>query len=182
MRNLVLAGVAAVVLVGCGGALPEPVYANQIDQYFPAPAAGADADAQATRTAAEQCATRLNGHRTTAKVGGILQAIFSGVGGVAGATGGVLSAIDFDDRSITTAMGILGAAGAGVTLIGNLVVGLVANPVKALHLHSEGSRSWDVAVELRYSGGSPQAIKEALGRCAKDEGPPIRVVGTGAAF
>lgn len=183
MRTFVLGLVVGLALVGCGGTLPEPVYANQMDPYFPAPAAGAaDPEAQGTRTAAEQCAARLNHHRSVAQVGGILQALFSGVGGVASGVGGVLSAIDFDDRGITTAMGILGAAGAGVTLIGNLIVGLVANPAKELRLHAQGTRSWDVAVELRYGGGNPQAIREALGRCVKDEGPPLRVVGTGPSF
>ncbi len=183
MRTLMLAlFVSSVSLAGCAGALPEPVYSNQVDAYFPAPAAGAgDADTKDTRTAAEACAARLNAHRTKAKIGGILQGLFSGVGSIAGGTGGVLAAV-LDDDGVRTAMGVLGAAGAGVTLIGNLVIGLALNPVKELRLHSDAAKSWNVAVELKYGNGTPTAIREALGRCARDEGPPTRVEGTGSTF
>jgi hypothetical protein len=171
----------AALAAGCSGTLPEPVYANQVDEYFPEAGEGS-ADAQATREQAEACAARLNGHRSDAEVVTILQGIISGIGGAAGGVGGVLSAIDFQDPDLTTAMGVMSAVGAGVTLVGNLVIGLIANPQESARRQAEGRRSWDTAVELRYANGDPAAIREALERCTRDEPPPSRAAGAGQPF
>lgn len=173
-----------VLLLGCSGTLPEPIYANQVEAHFPEPAADApDAESRrAVRDEARQCAARLNGHRSSAEVSSIITAIISGVGGATSAVGGVMAAIDFGDPDITTAMGVMGSIGAGVTLIGNLIMGFVANPLEELRLHSLGQRSWEVAVELRYADGEPEAIRASLVRCQEDEAPPARVEGTGPAF
>ena len=235
------AALASTILIGCAGALPEPIYANQVDEYFPeepaAPAsaeepsddvAGDDAaavpgddaateDATATtedaavatddaavapdagavapetlapeavaaasfRAEAEQCAARLNGHRDTAEVVSIIQGIISGVGGAAGGAGGALSAIDFGNPDITTAMGVMASIGAGVTLVGNFIIGLLANPVEELRRHGDAQRSWELAIELRYANADPDAIRESLLRCTRDEAPPVRTAGSGEPF
>lgn len=225
---IVRAGVMSLVAlaIGCGYTLPEPIYANQVEEYFPeptapdatevapeapapevalevpapevpapaapAPAAPAPAapapeapaaDVQLeVRAAAEECAARLNGRRGSAEVVGLIQSILSGFGGLASGVGGVFSAIDFGNPDITTAMGITASAGAGITLIGNFVLGFFASPLEELRLHSQGLRSWELAVELRYAGAPPEAVRESLERCGRDEGPPVRTPGAGTAF
>lgn len=212
---------------GCAGTLPEPIYANQVDAYFPADGAvpietGEDDEAavgdvttspegagealppeptpetDATspgevpaiaavpnlnlRVAAEDCAARLNDHRSTAETVSIIQGVISGFGGAVGGAGGVLSAIDFGNRDITTAMGVMSSIGAGITLIGNLIIGLLANPLEELRLRALGARSWELAVELQFGHADPEAIHASLVRCAADEPPPTRTVGEGPAF
>ncbi len=214
------------LLPACAGTLPEPIYANQVDGYFPAdgavaiemeegegdvaegdlsgegavdvaegaevadvaegeevadvappPAAGPD-----LHEAARLCAARLNGHRESAEVVSILQAIISGVGGAASGVGGVFAAIDFGDPDLTTAMGVVASVGAGITLIGNLIIGFAANPLEELRLRAQAERSWQLAVELQFAHGDPSAVHENLMRCANDEAPPVRVVGEGEPF
>jgi hypothetical protein len=181
-RWLLLAGM--MLVLGCGGVIPEPIYANQVDGYFPEPAADApDAEAQrAVREEARQCAARLNGHRSTAETTSILQGIISGFGGVVSGVGGALSAIDFGNPDITTAMGTMSAIGAGITLIGNLIIGFVGNPVEELRRHGDAQRSWEVAIELDAANGDPTAVRESLERCQEDLPPPARVEGSGPAF
>lgn len=215
------------LLAGCAGTLPEPIYGNQIDGYFPAdgavaieseeeppigvagedvasedgssgevvdgddaPAEGVEAPDVAAAPAADPdlheaarlCAARLNGHRESAEVVSIIQAIISGVGGAASGVGGVFAAIDFGDPDLTTAMGVVASVGAGITLIGNLIIGFAANPLEELRLRAQAERSWQLAVELQFAHGDPSAVHENLMRCANDEAPPTRVVGEGEPF
>jgi hypothetical protein len=220
-----------VLLPACAGTLPEPIYGNQVDGYFPADGAvaiemdepseslatgegevgegpreegivegevdgeaevetGVEASDEAVVAAADGdlheaarlCAARLNGHRESAEVVSILQAIISGVGGAASGVGGVFAAIDFGDPDLTTAMGIVASVGAGITLIGNLIIGFAANPLEELRLRAQAERSWQLAVELQFAHGDPSAVHENLMRCASDEAPEARVVGEGEPF
>lgn len=224
--------VLVVLTSACAGTLPEPIYQNQVDTYFPPDSGGevatdgavtepapevtpegvvADGTVDGTspaetpettvateeasavdvgeeeemltlRHAAELCAARLNGHRDTAEIVSIFQGIISGFGGATSGVGGVLSAIDFGNKDITTAMGVMSSIGAGITLIGNLIIGLVANPLEETRRHGLGLRSWELAVELQYGHADEEAIRSSLERCSVDEGPPVRVVGAGVAF
>lgn len=160
--------------LGCGGTLPEPVYANQVDAYFP--------EDSPAREDAERCARRLNGHRGDAEAVLVVQGLVNGVGGATGAVGGVLAAVDLNDPDVTTAMGVMASIGAGISLVGNLFLGLLANPQEELRRHGLGERSWSVAVELQSAGSDPEAVRTALQRCARDEAPPARVEGTGDTF
>lgn len=172
------------LVMGCGGTLPEPVYANQVDEYFPEPAADAP-DAEATRAVrleAETCAARLNGHRSSAETVSLIQAILSTFTGVTSGVGGVLSAVDLGNPDITTAMGAMSAAGAAVGLAGNLIIGFLANPLEEQRLHAQGLRSFELAVELRYGGADAETVRQSLTRCTHDEAPPIRTTGSGPAF
>lgn len=167
---------------GCAGILPEPIYANQVDAYFPEPAADAPDDQRAVRAEAERCAQRLNARRANAELTNVLSATLSSFGGLTSGVGGVFSAIDFGDPDLRTAMATTASIGAGVTLIGNLVLGLVGNPLEELRLRGLGARSWDLAIELELAGAEPESVRAHLARCSRDEGPPARVVGSGPAF
>jgi hypothetical protein len=170
--------------LGCANTLPDPIYANQVDEYFPEPEAEAP-DAEARRTVrheAEVCALRLNDHRSSTEVVSIIQSIISSIASVTSAVGGVLSVVDFGNPDITTAMGSMSAAGAAVGLAGNLIIGFAANPLEQQRLHAQGLRSWELAVELRYGGSDPEIVRESLVRCQHDEAPPVRVVGAGIQF
>lgn len=164
-----------VLVSGCGGAIPEPIYANQVDAYFP------ESEGE-MREEAEECAARLNGHRSTAEITSILQGIINGIGGAASSAGGVLGAVFNDDTTVTTAMGTMSAIGSGLTLIGNLIIGFVGNPVEELRRHGDAQRSWEMAVELDAANGDQAAVRQHLERCQRDEAPPVRVEGTGPAF
>lgn len=237
VASAVLLAVASLPTIGCAGTLPEPIYANQVEEYFPdperddgaedrgeeaeataagvpsegdlaggeapaatepstgaeaiaetgapvipAPAAVAEEAQREVRREAERCAERLNGHRETAEIVSIIQAIISGVGGLTGGVGGALAAVDFGNPDITTAMGVMSSIGGGITVVGNMILGFLANPLEALRQHSLGQRSWDIAVELQYGGAQPEAVMSMLRRCADDQPPPVRVAGQGEAF
>lgn len=179
---LPLLSLASISAPGCAGTLPEPIYANQVEEYFPEPGGEAPEGQAEVREQAERCAARLNGHRDTAEVVMIIQSIISGIGGAVGGVGGALAAVDFGNPDITTAMGVMSSIGGGITVVGNAIIGFFANPLEEMRLHSLGLRSWEVAVELRYGGGAPGAIAETLGRCAEDQAPPVRLVGEGPGF
>ncbi|AKF09424.1 hypothetical protein [Sandaracinus amylolyticus] len=176
--------VALLLASGCAGTLPEPVYANQVEEYFPEPAADApDAEAQrAMSLEARRCAAHLNERRSDAEVVSIIQATISGIGGATSGVGGALAAVDFGDPDITTAMGVMSSIGAGVTLVGNFIIGLLANPLEELRLHGQGQRSWEIALQLRDGGGDPELIRASLVRCTEDQAPPVRATGSGPAF
>ncbi|MBN8615691.1 MAG: hypothetical protein J0L92_34165 [Deltaproteobacteria bacterium] len=186
--------VVALVSIGCAGQLPTPLYANELDAHFPEsgqPTGGGeggsaavprdDATSAAIHAEAVRCADRLNDHRGTAEIVSILQAILSTVGGVTSTVGGIFAAVDLGDPDLRTAMGAMSSAGAGVVLVGNLVLGLLANPLEELRRASDGRRSWDLAIELQYAGAPPDAVRASLTRCVEDQGPPVRVVGAGLA-
>jgi hypothetical protein len=192
--RLSILSLLAVLSLGCAGQLPTPVYANELDAHFPesgAPTGGGEAGSAAVarddetsaaiHTEAVRCADRLNDHRGTAEVVSILQAIISGVGGATSTVGGIFAAVDLGDPDLRTAMGAMSSAGAGVVLVGNLILGLVANPLEELRRSGEGRRSWDLAVELQYAGAPPESVRGSLARCVEDQGPPVRVVGAGVA-
>jgi hypothetical protein len=170
--------------VGCGNTLPDPIYANQVDEYFPEPTPDVpDAEARrAVRHQAQLCAGRLNGHRSSAEVVSLIQSIISAIGSAAGTVGGIFSAVDLGNPDLRTVMGAVASGGAGIVLVGNLIIGFAANPLEETRLHTQGMRSWELAVELRYADGSTDAIHESLVRCEHDEAPPIRVVGSGVQF
>jgi hypothetical protein len=171
-------------LLACGGTLPEPIYANQVDAYFPAPADDAPdrAAQEAVRDGARRCAARLNGRRSSAETGSIVQSILNGFTGVTSGVGGALAAVDFGNPDITTAMGVMASIGAGLNLVGNLVMGLAANPLEELRRHSLALRSWEVAVELRAGNADNSAVEAMLERCNEDQAPPARAAGEGAPF
>lgn len=176
---------------GCAGTLPEVIYANQVDAYFPDDAAaGGDAASEpatdtgthALRVEAGHCAARLNGHRGTAETVSVIQAIISGIGGATGGVGGALAVVPLDNPDINTAMGVMGSVGAAITVVGNFILGLVANPLEELRLHAQAQRSWELAVELQLAHGDAEAVRASLARCTADEAPPTHVAGTGDAF
>ncbi len=181
---LALAFGLALVTAACGGTLPEPVYANQVDAYFPEPADDAP-DAESAHTlhvAAGHCAARLNGHRSTAESVSVVQGIISGIGGLTGGVGGALAVVDLNSPDINTAMGVMGSIGAAITVVGNFVLGFVANPLEELRRHGLGLRSWDLAVELELAHGDADAVRASLERCAADEGPPTHVTPEGEPY
>lgn len=149
---------------------------------IPEPAEVAAEAHREVRREAERCAERLNGHRESAEIVSIIQAIISGVGGVTGGVGGALAAVDFGNPDITTAMGVMSSIGGGITVVGNMILGFLANPLEELRQHSLGQRSWEIAVELQYGGAEPEAVMSMLRRCAEDQPPPVRVAGQGEAF
>lgn len=148
----------------------------------PEPAAVAEAAQRQVRREAERCAQRLNGHRETAEIVSIIQGAISGVGGLTGGVGGALAAVDFGDPDITTAMGVMSSIGGGITVVGNLILGFLANPLEELRQHSLGQRSWEIAIELQYGGAEPEAVVSMLRRCSEGLPPPVRVAGEGEAF
>jgi hypothetical protein len=170
---------------GCAGTLPEPVYANQVEAFFPEAEAQDAPDAEAhhrLRVSAGHCAARLNGHRDTAESVSIVQGIISGIGGATGGVGGALSVVHFSSTDINTAMGVMGSIGAAITVVGNFVLSLVANPLEELRRHDLGLRSWELAIELALAHGDADAIDQSLTRCAADEAPPSHLAGEGAAY
>lgn len=169
----------ALVTSACAGTLPDPVFGNQVDAYFPD---GEDEVVHARHVGAGHCAARLNGHRGTAESVSIVQGIVSGFGGVTGGVGSALALVHFDSPDIATAMGVMGSIGAGITMVGNFVLSLVANPLEELRRHDLGSRSWDLAIELSLAHADGAAIDDALGRCARDEAPEAHVVGEGEPY
>lgn len=178
----------ALVASGCAGTLPDPIYGNQVQTYFPDDDAEATTEAEGTPSAHElrlqagHCAARLNGHRSTAETVSIIQGIISGIGGVTGGVGGALSVVHFDSPDINTAMGVMGSIGAGITLVGNFVLGLLANPLEEVRLQGLGLRSWELAVELQLAHGDRVAVSQSLLRCASHQGPETHVVGSGEAY
>lgn len=176
---------------GCAGTLPEVVFANQVDAYFPdteldADTSGADAEgetgAHALHLEAGHCAARLNGHRSTAETVSVIQGILSGIGGATGGVGGALAVVPLDDPDINTAMGVMGSIGAAITVVGNLILGFVANPLEELRLHAQAERSWELAIELELAHGDAEAIRASLARCVADEAPPTHVAGEGEPY
>lgn len=206
----------ALLTFACAGTLPEPIYANQVDAYFPEPTEGGtaadttaetpidtpvvtpvdeevnpsapstttvDADTQRQlRAEAGHCAARLNGHRSTAETVSIIQGIIGGIGGVTGGVGSALTAVHFDSPDINTAMAVMGSVGAGITFVGNLILGFVASPLEELRRQGLGLRSWELAVELQLAHADTDAIRASLQRCTQDLGPEQHVAGSGEAF
>jgi hypothetical protein len=221
-RSIVWASLFVALATGCAGVLPDPIYANQVEEYFPdaEPAASASptsddttAGAEATeaptatdvtaalegtdaapppvrspetahelRVAAGHCAARLNGHRSTAETVSIIQSIISGIGGVTGGVGSALAVVHFDSPDINTAMGVMGSIGAGITFVGNLVLGIVANPLEEARRQGLGLRSWEMAVELQIAHADAEAVRASLERCTLDLAPEMHVVGLGEPY
>lgn len=188
-RLLVVLLLALAPLVpACGGTLPDPIYANQVDAYFPDAPDGADDDApeaesaHALHIAAGHCAARLNGHRSTAESVTVVQGILSGIGGLTGGVGGALAVVDLNSPDLNTAMGVMGSIGAAITVVGNFVLGFVANPLEETRRHGLGLRSWDLAIELALAHGDADAVRASLDRCAADEGPPTHVAPEGEPY
>lgn len=209
-----LAILAALALTACAGTLPDPIYANQVDAYFPdegettgaegevaegidatpegsppeaavpeaAPAARSADTAHQLRVAAGHCAARLNGHRSTAETVSILQGIIGGIGGVTGGVGSALAVVHFDSPDINTAMGVMGSIGAGITFVGNLILGFVANPLEEARRQGLGLRSWEMAVELQLAHADAAAVQASLDRCTQDLAPETHLVGEGEAY
>lgn len=190
MRNdaspprLFLALVLVLFVPACGGTLPEPIYANQVDAYFPDAAADAPEaeSAHALHVAAGHCAARLNGHRSTAESVTVVQGILSGIGGLTGGVGGALAVVDLNSPDLNTAMGVMGSIGAAITVVGNFVLGFVASPLEETRRHGLGLRSWDLAIELALAHGDAEAVRASLDRCAADEGPPTHVAPEGEPY
>jgi hypothetical protein len=203
-------------LAGCAGTLPDPIYANEVDTFFPeeeveAPTttegsemtADASADVATTQgtppeptapptTDAEtrhrlhalagHCAARLNGHRSTAETVSIIQGIIGGIGGVTGGVGSALAVVHFDSPDINTAMAVMGSVGAGITFVGNLILGFVANPLEEIRRQGLGLRSWEMAVELQLAHADTAVIESHLQHCVADEGPTPHLTGEGEPY
>jgi hypothetical protein len=130
---------------------------------------------------AGHCAARLNGHRSTAETVSIIQGIIGGIGGVTGGVGSAL-AVAHISPDVDTAMGVMGSVGAGVTFVGNLILGFVANPLEEARLHGLGLRSWEMAVALQEAHADASAVQLSLERCAQDLGPEVHLIGSGEPY
>lgn len=164
-----------VVMVGCIGSLPEPITVGAVDTFFPEDDAGSTAD-QALHGQAEQCASRLNRHIGLAKRGLRLRSAFTGLGGFVGGGSGI-AGIFGDSNGFRTAMAITSAVGAAITLVGNLVVGLAADPAEELELFQLGRRSWDRAVSFSIADGESTLQLGALRDCIQDRAPVDTIEG-----
>ena len=96
--------------------------------------------------------------------------------------GRLFVAIDAGNVDLRTVMGAVASGGAGIVLVGNLIIAFGASPLEGTRLHTQGMRSWELAVDLRFADGDPEAIREGVVRCEHDEAPPVRVVGSGVQF
>jgi hypothetical protein len=72
--------------------------------------------------------------------------------------------------------------GAGITFVGNLILGFVANPLEELRRQGLGMRSWEMAVELQLAHADASAIEGHLAHCIADEAPTPHLVGEGRAY
>lgn len=106
-----------------------------------------------------------------------LQAAFTGLGGFIGG-GGSVAAIFGESDGFRTAMAITSAVGAAISLIGNLVVGLAADPAEELELFGLGRRSWDRAVSVAIAEGESSLQLGALEGCIADRAPSDEVEGS----
>lgn len=172
--GLVLLLTTLLAVPGCIVAIPEPIYASQVTAAFPEGAEGSEE--RRVHVEAEVCAGRLNRHRSQAQTISGLQITFTGLGGLAGGVGGIVAAL-VDESDVDTAMSITAAVGGGITLLGNFLLAVLANPQSLLERHSEGSRSWYRA--LRLSGERPANVLELLRDCQRDQAPRDEPSGSG---
>lgn len=129
------------------------------------------------RGLAEQCARRLDGHRSDAATFHAVRSALTATGGLAASVGGVLTLALPDDTD--TAMTITAIGGGVIALIGTFVGSLIGDPSDRLNRHARGFASWRRAIEAINRQDNSE-IQYHLLQCLGDQGGEVTSPGSAA--